>query len=659
MAKVINLVTVGAPTTPTSTPSAGGALVEGTTYYYRVIALYRYLSKLNIIGSPSPEVSFTATASDRSTTISWSSVTNATHYIVQRTTTSGSYPVGGQNSLQLSSSGSSYNFATTQSSVFDDGGSTSNVIFTAYNLDHDHEYPAIDVSATGGETITMQDIYLADVAGGWGVCSKLVTSNWANYNSSTVLTDQVPYRILGSMYVHECTFQLRGMLYMEGGTFYSDNSNAKSPTLLMGNSGYSYFPYIFTFCPYSLYATSDNSTWNAGYLPYGECVVGSTSSRVYGLIRRNLMTYSSVYPVSSNRWDDGFGTPLNTSGAVYQNCNLGLRGGNGTPTYVADYSGTIFESGRPYANITGSNYIYTQWSMAWRHGGVMTNFSVLNPTSDDGLWGTTYGWLHINPTYQSQGQSNNEPYWALTLDYRGLVGLSTLVIGYTIEVLVVDTEGNPISGANVVIEDSNGNVDLWQETDAYSVILQNNTDTVTTVTTVNPNELEVGDTVKLMNYTEIMGVTAKPTATTVSFSRGLQGTDLRAKNFTFTYSYGENKIWKQLSSLTTDANGIVAPENPLINRELIINSNSSTWGKKDYESNHVSNNYLVRNYKTPHKITVSKSGYQTKTVYLDVSEETKQVITLEKAVKYIMPDGKKMYWNLKPEDSQNKFEFNA
>jgi len=57
---------------------------------------------------------------------------------------------------------------------------------------------------------------------------------------------------------------------------------------------------------------------------------------------------------------------------------------------------------------------------------------------------------------------------------------------------------------------------------------------------------------------------------------------------------------------------------------------------------------------TPHTITISKSGYQTKTMKLTMDRKREEVVVLEPAVNLLMPMGERIYKNLKPADGQNK-----
>jgi len=101
MANQIVMSRFPAPTLAAPTGVAGGSLVNGTTYYYKVVpwrglggttgtlanSAYYYHN-----GLESNEVSFTADATNKSCSLSWDNVSGtATFWLIFRTTTSGSY----------------------------------------------------------------------------------------------------------------------------------------------------------------------------------------------------------------------------------------------------------------------------------------------------------------------------------------------------------------------------------------------------------------------------------------------------------------------------------------------------------------------------------------------------------------------------------------
>ena len=102
MANQILMARLPAPTIAAPVPVAGGSLTVGVTYYYKVVPWRGNASAVGSLsnsvfhfhnGPASNEVAFTPTAGNRSVTITWDNVSgNATHWMVFRTTVSGSYP---------------------------------------------------------------------------------------------------------------------------------------------------------------------------------------------------------------------------------------------------------------------------------------------------------------------------------------------------------------------------------------------------------------------------------------------------------------------------------------------------------------------------------------------------------------------------------------
>lgn len=74
------------PVQGATNPQPGGALTNGTTYYYVVTAIDGFGESL-----PSNEQSYQATAANRTARISWAAVPGATGYRIYRSTTPGSY----------------------------------------------------------------------------------------------------------------------------------------------------------------------------------------------------------------------------------------------------------------------------------------------------------------------------------------------------------------------------------------------------------------------------------------------------------------------------------------------------------------------------------------------------------------------------------------
>lgn len=103
-----------------------------------------------------------------------------------------------------------------------------------------------------------------------------------------------------------------------------------------------------------------------------------------------------------------------------------------------------------------------------------------------------------------------------------------------------------------------------------------------------------------------------------------------------------------VADLTTNSSGEITTQNLI-------------WVK--LERNNVAGNYVTdaypytytfTTYYTPHTVIISKNGYQIKTIKYTMDRERREIEILEKAIDFIIPMGKEIYKNLKPNDNQNK-----
>jgi len=101
----------------------------------------------------------------------------------------------------------------------------------------------------------------------------------------------------------------------------------------------------------------------------------------------------------------------------------------------------------------------------------------------------------------------------------------------------------------------------------------------------------------------------------------------------------------QVYSGTTDDGGNIPQQN--LTHRGYFNETYSTGGLKTYVMSDAT-------LKTPHTVTISKKGYQTKTVKYTMDRRREEVEVLEPAIDVLTPMGERIYKNLKPEDGQNK-----
>lgn len=154
------------------TPTAGGSLVAGTTYYYTVIALssrsdaYQYIgTNKNVMWSPiSNQISFTADATNKSIALSWDKPTELSAFddaqwgvFIYRSTSSTATP------QKITTGGASRDPLVSTLTFTDDGTKT---VANYY-------YPVLGVprllvpDGTAGSPVYLETIYTWLVANGW------------------------------------------------------------------------------------------------------------------------------------------------------------------------------------------------------------------------------------------------------------------------------------------------------------------------------------------------------------------------------------------------------------------------------------------------------------------------------------------------------------
>lgn len=101
-----------------------------------------------------------------------------------------------------------------------------------------------------------------------------------------------------------------------------------------------------------------------------------------------------------------------------------------------------------------------------------------------------------------------------------------------------------------------------------------------------------------------------------------------------------------VAETTTDANGDITQQK--LNWVVL----QTTTTAQHYSIEHPE--WTTYTYYTPHTVTISKDGYQTKTITYTMDRKMEEIVVLEPAVKFLLPMGEKVYKNLKPADGQNK-----
>ncbi|MCK9376205.1 MAG: hypothetical protein M0P73_08650 [Syntrophobacterales bacterium] len=598
MAKHIDCITVATPTGLTPTLQAGGVLTLGTTYYYRVIAIRAYGNGV-AFSLPSAEVEATPDATNKTVALTWDATNDASGYILQRTTVSGSYPVDGPgNTLNLNGQAwAGYPYATTQTALVDDGGASLNVRFNSPNLDFSQAIPVIECYGDSvSDVITPWDIYNASVAGGWGAADIIATPGM-KMATAQVWKDELAYVFYAHLYIRFCTFRLKGMLITVLGQTYI-NINCQFE---MGGLTGQYMPYILSYSPYYIPYTNNGNTFTA-YFMCRRYLNGAANSFARFLISRPLNPQSDLGGYRSAQVGPGINFYPN-----FTECILGLGTMSGMSVNALTATNPLLESLAVYGSTPLNTTIRLRlasegFSCRYIHNYLLTN-PVCTSAGCDICWGTCKGGAEVNGVWQSQGQTDNQPYFKL---YAPNVSYAdnTLIRQVTIALKVVDDAGNPINGAVVTFRDAPGNSDIWVASGAtYSTAL-NNTDVTSTLTVSNGALFSAGDIIRLETYGELLQVQSI-NGNILTVVRGYGGTTKRA---TGVNSYASQRVLKQLASLTTGADGEALFTEAITMKELAISGISSFRG--GYENDLVTAGYLARQMRTPHTLTITKTGYQ-------------------------------------------------
>jgi hypothetical protein len=600
MAKTINRITAVAPTNFAAALASGGSLSVGTTYYYRVLTVRKEFSnRMFAISAPTTEQAVTPTAGNQKANLSWTAAPNAWGYIVQRTTTSGSYPVGGQNSLQIQGGwGVSYPTVTTLTSLTDDGG-VSNVRFNAYNLDFSRQWPIIEVYGSANDLITLYDILQADVAGGWGDLVINASPGLAAYTNATWV-DEAPYLLQGSLYVHDCQFRLRSVLSIINGTPYFDATTA---TLLFGSATTYYTPQILYLTPRCFCHTTNNST-QAGYYYTNLSLGGKDNNSLIKNFICRVLTQSNF----AAYWNNTLNQDGLSASAVYQDCILGKGGGGSGMQFLVQSTNMnriIFEGLTPNNDLKDFEVKGTYIMMSNATSIFRATTRYVGSTAYDIQIGATLGHAFEDCTFEARGQTNNKPaYYYYTTNTT-----SAVIFRNTFKLKVCDTAGNPMGSAVVTLVDALGNSAFFEDTLTTFYAALNNTDSYSTLTVGDSTKLAVNDVIKLEPYSELLRVSAIINATSVTVERGHLGTAKRATAARYT----SNRVLRKIGSLTTDVNGLVQPSEGILIREVF--PLAAAGYKTDTEDNLVTQGWLGRTWFTPHTLTITKAGYQ---IYQDV-----------------------------------------
>lgn len=150
-------------------------------------------------------------------------------------------------------------------------------------------------------------------------------------------------------------------------------------------------------------------------------------------------------------------------------------------------------------------------------------------------------------------------------------------------------------------------------------------------------------TVYLINFTILAGYPTSITAGSNNqvfrqYEYDLTVTDTQGVAISGATITATDSLGTQVFSVTTDANGVMATQT--ITHQLIRTANLGP---------------LVTY--SPFTISISKTGYQTKSYEITIDEKMEDIQALEAAVSFIKPVGKPIVLNLSKANPQNKFKW--
>lgn len=601
MAITVNRITVAAPVLNAITLGAGGSLSVGTTYYYRAIAIRRIGSDVNsyriCFSEASAEQSVTPTSGNQTAQLSWPAVADAIAYILQRTTTSGSYPVDGNNSLNLNGQGyAGYPYATTQTSLNDDGGAATNIRFNSYNMDFETELPIIEVY--GGsitDVATLYDIYAALVGGGYsdmellGSSQLLAAANWQGEGA---------YLLRGILYLRDCTYRHRGTLLTVPGDLFIKND---SVILEMGSNTVNYSPVHLRLGIGLIPYTTNNNSFAGNY---------ENSSSIKGKSgESNNIDKAFIRPIVYSRVGH-YNTICYTEHAFgrydSQYCNIndsviGLGKAYGEHNYQEEASyNNIYESLQfGAATLIGALIRFAHIIPYNSSNAIYRRCKNIRASRDCEPWyGSQAATQFIDHTFAALGQTDNQPKWQAQRNVT--TGQATVILAVTRNFLVLDADG-PVAGAEITALNANGLSAFWEDSLATFSNALNHTTDPGSLTVSDGTKFSEGDYIRCETMGECLKVT-NIAGNVLTVARAQLGTTIRLHK-----TGNNNRVLKMVDYLTTDANGEAEGDEPVLQREIY--SLSGGGNQTNYEDTLITNGYLGRNLCGPYALTISKAGY--------------------------------------------------
>jgi len=458
------------------------------------------------------------------------------------------------------------------------------------------------------------DIYTADVAGGWNIFVRKGSSYYTYELRRPIIINTSAF-----LRFKDCHIQCYS------GYTTSNLEFIKGPgTLVMG----------------TLNATGQ--TANAASLngDYGHLIVSLSSWKMYGGYFRSGPWISSLpdtcldtssYDVA---YQDSSAAQLIRNYNIYRGSDSGFFGSciwsgvmSGLKTYNCGAGIKLYGG-----NDSDVGYIY-DWE----------DYNSGHPIVCEQIFGNTTHYFRdcvFTHVYRSWG---------------GTAGKKRLIyIQYSYAATVVDANGNRINGASVKIDDSAGtNIGTYTTglVNTGNDILSAYVHTATTesVSLTEQPTMPSNIDITISNY-----------ATTNSLYAYIQITGTDAQNIAlqeYVYLYGNGTYTTKSKFKTVNANGVYIPQywTGTIRMHMDGKIYPQYLNKRVYDVRGDDANYIIAGRYTdytPHTITISKSGYQTKVVKLTADRKTDDVVALELEVPIFIGKGK-AFVNTNPSSNQN------
>ena len=452
-----------APASPTaSTGTATGDLTSGKTYYYKIAV---YTGSTMTQGVPTSEISATAD-SKGSIDLSWTAVSGATGYHIWRTPTSGDYSLhlttsGGSSHLDhdyqmmyLNNGKSPYGpHYTTSGTTFTDLGTSSerNSVYTNYYLAWHNMYlidtGSGEIKVTGGtETTpaTMDDVYSDAVANGYTSQFNKVYDN----GGRRVFVCKDRFRM--DDYFEDNAFELiyyRDLLFWYG----TPESHIGE---MYGTSDMTYRPTKFTaFSPVGRGVNGTvqfkNSTMYSVEFDrdYGENEDADDGKKPLYSLQMNGNIYLNNTTLKNVKFKNGY----------YQQISLDELHNWDTVDVMRNNRGLLFysnfDSDSTFNNVRIYNAQFDTTSYTSSLNIMFKNSKFYNTTNTHRFYHISN---HIRTLLDCEFPNGHNMPTSITTAVDD--GTNELHLKWSFDVMVVDEQGNAVSGASVKLEDSQGNV---------------------------------------------------------------------------------------------------------------------------------------------------------------------------------------------------------